>query len=396
MDYRFSQKMSTMKPSVIREILKLSSDPSVISFSAGNPASETFPTEKIAAITADALAVDPVKCLQYSVSEGYPPLREELVRWLGQDYGIDFSHNSLLVTSGAQQGIDLVTKCLVDEGDTILVEKPTFLGALNTFRSYNANLVGVEMEDDGVDLASLEQAIRSSHNPRFFYVIPTFQNPSGIVTSLAKRQGILEICRRYGVLVLEDNPYGDLRISGQPVPTIKSLDETGRDVIYLGSFSKLLAPALRVGYTVADDALMAKLVVAKQTTDVHSNSLAQIICAEFLTRWDVHDHIALLQEVYRKKAGVMCSALDTYLGGKVTYQKPQGGLFIWCTLPEQIDMPTFCKEAVKAGVAVVPGNAFYVNEEETCHSFRVNYSTPTDQQIVDGVQILAKIVENSL
>ena len=302
MSYPISHKMSTLKPSVIREILKYSSDPNVISFAAGNPASETFPVEKIAAITADILQKDPTAALQYSLSEGYPALRTTLERWLAQDYGIDFSDNTLLITSGAQQGIDLVTKCLCDEGDTVLVEKPTFIGALNTFRSYGAQLAPVELEEDGLSLASLQAAWEGAHNPRFLYVIPTFQNPSGVVTSLQKRRAILDFARAHDLLILEDNPYGDLRIDGEPVPTIKSLDRGGDRVIYLGSFSKILAPALRVGFVVARDELASKLAVAKQTTDVHSNSLAQIICNEFLTRWDVGEHIAGLQATYRKKA----------------------------------------------------------------------------------------------
>ena len=192
---------------------------------------------------------------------------------------------------------------------------------------------------------------------------------------------------------MEDNPYGDLRIDGEPVPTIKSLDRGGDRVIYLGSFSKILAPALRVGFVVARNELASKLAVAKQTTDVHSNSLAQIICNEFLTRWDVNEHIAGLQATYRKKAQTMCEAIDRYLAGKVTYRKPQGGLFLWCTLPDEIDMLDFCERCVKAGLALVPGNAFYTDESQPCHSFRVNYSTPSAEEIVKGVQIMAEIVK---
>ena len=393
MSYPISHKMSTLKPSVIREILKYSSDPNVISFAAGNPASETFPVEKIAAITADILQKDPTAALQYSLSEGYPALRTTLERWLAQDYGIDFSENTLLITSGAQQGIDLVTKCLCDEGDTVLVEKPTFIGALNTFRSYGVQLAPVELEDYGLSLQSLRSAWEGAHNPRFLYIIPTFQNPSGVVTSLQKRQAILDFAHAHDLLILEDNPYGDLRIDGEPVPTIKSLDRGGDRVIYLGSFSKILAPALRVGFVVARNELASKLAVAKQTTDVHSNSLAQIICNEFLTRWDVNEHIAGLQATYRKKAQTMCEAIDRYLAGKVTYRKPQGGLFLWCTLPDEIDMLDFCERCVKAGLALVPGNAFYTDESQPCHSFRVNYSTPSDEEIVKGVQIMAEIVK---
>ena len=392
MNYTVSDNMKQMKPSIIREILKYSGTPGMVSFAAGNPASETFPTETILNIATQVLETEPSSVLQYSVSEGYPPLRAEVKRWLDDDYGISSDGYDLLITSGAQQSLDLITKVLCNRGDVILAERPSFVGALNCFRSYGVKLYDVPMEPDGMVLAVLEEQI-IAHKPKFLYVIPNFQNPTGYTTSLEKRRGILEICKKYNVPIVEDNPYGDLRFAGEAVPSIKSLDNGGNQVIYLGSFSKILAPGIRVGYVLAPKEIFGALTVGKQCTDVHTTALSQVICHRFLTETDMKAHVEKLCNVYRRKANLMMDQIKQKCGDKLQFVPVEGGLFLWATLPRHIDMMAFCEEAVKRGVAMVPGNALFCDDSAPCSSVRLNYSTPSDEDIVKGVDIIATLLK---
>ncbi|MBQ1236736.1 MAG: PLP-dependent aminotransferase family protein [Oscillospiraceae bacterium] len=387
MKYQFSQKIDSLQPSAIREILKATADPSVISFAAGNPAPEAFPVETVQKIAAEILQENPVLALQYSVTEGYTPLRDRLAVHVKERYGIGQDFDQVLVVSGAQQGICLTAHCLVDDGDTIICESPSFIGSLNAFRSFRSQLVGVEMDDDGINIEKLEAALKANPRTKFIYTIPNFQNPTGITMSLEKRKEVYRLALQYGVMILEDNPYGELRIKGEPVPTIKSLDTEGI-VIYCGSFSKVLSPGLRVGYVVAPREIVAKLTVAKQCADVHTTILSQLICDKFLAEYDFDAHIKGLQDIYRKKANLMIGEIDKKFNPAVSHTDPEGGLFLWCTLPEGADMMAFCQAAVENHVAVVPGTAFLTDESEPTRSVRLNYSTPTDEQIVKGIDIL--------
>lgn len=390
MQYQFSDKISTLQPSAIREILKFTADPEVIPFAAGNPAPEAFPSQLIADITADILSTQPIAALQYSVTEGYPPLREMLKSMLKDRYSIGREFDDLITVSGAQQGIELACKVLCNEGDVIICERPTFIGTLNSFKSYNARLIGIDVQGSGIDLDKMEQTLQQN-KVRLIYVIPNFQNPSGRTMDLATRKGIYALAKKYGAMILEDNPYGDLRFAGEDIPSIKSFDEDGI-VIYCGSFSKVLAPGLRVGYVCAPAPVVQKIVVAKQAADVHTTILSQMICAQFLTRINFDDHIARLREIYRKKCTLMLDCMDAGFQGKVTYTRPEGGLFLWCTLPDGADMMGFCSTAVQRKVAVVPGSAFMPSSDDHTVSFRMNYSTPTDDQIVKGIEILSKLI----
>ncbi|PHV71683.1 GntR family transcriptional regulator [Sporanaerobium hydrogeniformans] len=391
MNYLFSNRMSGLQPSAIREILKMSSDPSVISLAAGNPAPEAFPKEEIAAISQEILTNNPIAALQYSLTEGYPALRDTLKDFVASRYGIGKSFDELIVVSGAQQGMELTCKVLCNEGDTVICEDPSFIGSLNSFRSYKANLVGVEMEEDGMNMAALEKAVDANPNTRFIYVIPNFQNPTGKTMSYEKRKALYEIAKARHLIILEDNPYGDLRFAGEDIPSIKSMDTEGI-VIYVGSFSKVLAPGMRVGYLVGHQEIVAKIIVAKQCTDVHSNILAQMICHEFMTTRDMAGHLQKLKAIYKHKCELMLGEMDKHFAKCVTYTRPQGGLFIWCTLPDGVDMVEFCTRAVKEyKVAVVPGSAFSIVEGTPTQSFRMNFSTPTDEQIIKGIEILGKM-----
>ena len=396
MDYKFSDKVSKLQASAIREILKFTSDPEVISFAAGNPAPEAFPKEKIAEISAELLENDPILALQYSVTEGYSPLRDFLKDWLGSKHCFHPEFDELIVTSGGQQANELSCKVLLNEGDTLLCESPSFIGSLNAFRSYNVNIVGVDMDDDGINLEKLENALKTEKNVRVLYLIPNFQNPTGRTMSLEKRKAVYELACKYDFIILEDDPYGELRFAGEFLPSIKSLDTEGR-VIYSSTFSKLISPGFRTGFVSAPEPIIRKIIVCKQVSDVHSNIWAQVVSHRFMTAIDRDEHFKKLRGIYKNKCELMCGCIDSGFSKKITYIKPEGGLFIWCTLPEGCDMNSFCKRAVSEyKIAVVPGNSFSIDENEVSRSFRLNYSTPTNEQIKKGMDILSKMTKELL
>ena len=392
MNYTFADNINGLKPSAIREILKLSSQPGIIPFSAGNPAGEAFPAKEIAEISNAVLQNDPAMALQYSVTEGYAPLREYMADYMNKKYSVGTEDDDIIITSGAQQVMNLVTKVFVNTGDTIICEDPSFIGSLNAFRSFGANLVGVPVQADGIDINALEEAIKTSNNVRFLYTIPNFQNPSGITMSLEKRKAVYELCKKYGVLILEDNPYGEIRFSGEDIPTIKSMDTDGI-VIYAGSFSKVLSPGMRVGYAIANKEIIAKLTVCKQTDDVHTTLWSQIISHKFLTEYDFEAHLEKIRAIYRRKANLCMQLADEHLKPMVDYYPVEGGLFLWCKLPEKVDMMDFTMKALENKVAVVPGTAFSVDTTAKSDRIRINYSTPSDEQIINGMEILGKILK---
>lgn len=391
MNYIFSDKIAGLKASAIREILKFTADPSVTSFAAGNPAPEAFPIDAINEISAKLLKDNPILALQYSITEGYTPLREIMKERMTKENNYRSEIDDLIITSGAQQANELSCKVMLNEGDTLICEAPSFIGSLNSFKSYNVNLVGVELEEDGINLEKLEETIKASKNVKLLYLIPNFQNPTGLTMSFEKRKAVLALAEKYDFLILEDNPYGYLRISGEDIPSIKSMDTNGR-VIYTGSFSKIIAPGLRVGYVSAPKEIVQKIVVCKQVADVHSNIWAQSVCYEFLTKYDFDQHLKDLKEIYKKKCNLMLDNIAKNFSSKIAYTKPEGGLFIWCTLPEGSDMMGFCAKAVQEyKIAVVPGTAFMISERDVTHSFRINFSTPTDEQIIKGCATLGKL-----
>ncbi|MDD6175458.1 MAG: PLP-dependent aminotransferase family protein [Firmicutes bacterium] len=392
MEYQFSDRVQNLKPSAIREIFKYAADPSVVSLSAGNPAPEAFPSEQIAEISAKILKEHPVDALQYSLTEGYPALRQTIRDYMKRTHGIGRDFDDVLVTSGAQQVMDLLTKSLCNAGDVVLCEAPSFVGSLNTFRSYQVKLHGVPMDSDGMNMDALEKALQEEKHVKFIYTIPNFQNPTGRTMSLAKRRRMYELAKQYKVMILEDNPYGDLRFAGEDLPSIKSFDEDGI-VVYAGTFSKVIAPGIRVGFALLPSPVMNKMVVCKQGEDVHTNIWAQMIVNEFMTKYDYDAHLLSLKQIYKKKAEFTMGLFDRYILPKVQYEPIQGGLFIWCTLPDGADMPKFCKEAVLRKVAVVPGNAFLTDENLPCLSFRTNYTTPTDEQLEKGIRILGQLID---
>ena len=389
MDYKFANRIGGLKPSAIREILKVTQDPSVISFAAGNPAPDAFPAAEMKAIADDLFENRYAYALQYGVSEGYDPLRKLTAQRLREKFNIGTPDDDVLILSGGQQGMDLTAKAFLGEGDTIITESPSFIGSLNCFRSYGAHLVGVPMEADGINVELLEKALQTEKNVKLLYLIPTFQNPTGRVMSIEKRKKVLELASRYDVVIIEDNPYYELRYSGEQVPTLKSMDTEGR-VIYVGSYSKVLAPGIRLGFVCANKTVAAKLTVVKQVSDVHSNLFFQMIAAEYISRYDFDAHIAEVCDIYRKKRDVMADALNRYCADSLSFEIPDGGLFLWCDMKRGGDGTELCKHSGAKGVAAVPGCAFSVDESEIVPAIRLNFSLPSYEQLEKGCQLLGE------
>lgn len=399
MRYSFSNKIANLKPSAIREILKAPATPETISFAAGNPAPESFPVDDMARISASIYTEMPTSALQYGATDGYTPLREAISVRQKKKFNIgrsvadgDAFDDTTIIVSGGQQGIELACKVFCNEGDAIICENPTFIGALNAFRSNGVTPIGVTLEDDGMNIDELEAAIKNNPRAKLVYVIPNFQNPAGICTSLEKRKKIYEIAKKHSLMILEDNPYGELRFAGEDIPSIKSFDEDGI-VIYCSTFSKILSAGMRVGFVIAPDEVASKMVVSKQTSDVHTNLFFQILCHRYMTECDLDGHIKDIQAIYRHKCALMLEALDKYMPESIRYTRPEGGLFVWCTMPENADSDAFVREATKNNIRVVPGATFNCDTEAPSKSFRLNFSTPSDEQIVEGIKALGTIAE---
>ena len=390
MQINVSNRVSTLKPSAIREIFKSLTDPSVISFAAGNPSPESFPVDAMQKFANDIFEKQSTTALQYSITEGYIPLRQEILKRQKEKFGIGKDFDTVLVMTGGQQGIEHTCKVLCNEGDTIICEEPTFIGALNAFRSNGVTPVGVTLEDDGMNTTELENTIRNTPNARLIYIIPNFQNPAGICTSLEKRVKIYEIARKYGLMILEDNPYGELRFAGEDIPSIKSFDDEGI-VIYCSTFSKILSAGMRVGFVIAPDEVASKMVVSKQTSDVHTNLFFQILCHRYMTECDLEGHIEEIRDIYRHKCNLMLECLEREMPECIRFTRPEGGLFIWCTLPDGVDANAFIKAATERNVRIVPGATFNCDTEASSQSFRLNYSTPSDEQIIKGVKVIGEI-----
>lgn len=393
MEFNFSNKVQALKPSAIREIFKSLTNPNVISFAAGNPSPLSFPVEKLKVLADKIFEESAASSLQYGITEGYTPLREQVADRLKSKFNTGRDFDETIIVSGGQQGIDLTCKVLCNEGDTVVCENPSFIGALNAFRSYGVNLKGLDVGDDGIDPEELENLLKTDKKVKLIYLIPTFQNPAGITMSLEKRKAVLAVAKKYNVPILEDNPYGELRFGGTDIPTIKSMDNEGI-VIYCGSFSKILSAGMRVGFLCGHKELIQKIVVVKQTNDVHTNLFFQMLCSRFISEYGLDDHIAGIKRLYRDNCMTMLSEMDAKFPENVKYTRPEGGLFLWVTMPESVDMNEFIKKTVAAEVAVVPGATFLPDTGMVSHSFRMNYSMPTKDQIIKGVGILADVMKN--
>ena len=387
MDYTsyMADRVKSMKGSAIREMFKRMADPSIISLAGGNPASELFPGDELSKIAGKVLMTSPTLALQYGTTDGYPKMRECAAERARKVNAIT-ENDSVLIMTGANQGIDLTAKAILNKGDKIVVESPSFIGSLNAFRTYEAQLVGVKVEDDGMSMEGLEEVLKSDPSIKIVYTIPTFQNPTGTTMPLHKRKKMLELASKYDVLILEDNPYGDLRFKGEEVPTIKSLDTEGR-VIYAGSFSKILSPGMRLGYLVAPAPLAEKIEVLKQVNDVHTPMLTQLMCVEFMKKYNIDDYIAKNRELYGKKCACMVEAMEKYFPkGKVKWVVPDGGIFLWCECTTITDISPVVEKCLEKKVAIVPGSNFAIDMNEPSNMFRLNFSSATLENIEEGIR----------
>lgn len=388
-----ADRITSLKASAIREIFKMVGSSDIISFAGGIPSPELFPTKEFTELFGKIMSEKGRQALVYGITEGYAPLIKTVSDMLGGN-GILHETDSVVITTGAQQAIDLTAKSMVNDGEGIIVEEPSFIGSLNSFRSYNARLFGVEMDSDGINIEKTEQILKSE-NIKLIYTIPTFQNPMGVTMSAEKRKQLLELAEKYDCYIIEDNPYGDLRFAGEAVAPIKTMDKNGR-VIYVGSFSKTLSPGLRVGFVACHRDIMDRIVVAKQVNDVHTPLINQMLVEEYIENYDYDAHVKAGCELYGRKCALMLDSMEKYFPDCVSYTRPEGGIFLWCTMPKGTDSKEIFKKAVENKVAFVPGSTCMVDIDAPSNCFRLNYSTATDEAIEKGIEILGRILHEEL
>lgn len=394
----FSASARVMTRSLIRELLKLTRRGGIISFAGGLPDPATFPVEELKQITVDVLTQQPQLALQYGPTEGDVNLKDQLIPWMAKD-GIQVTRDQILITVGSQQGLDLAGRVFVDPGDAVIVELPSYMAGLQVFRSYRAQLIGVPQDAEGMRTDLLEQTLarlrREGRRPKFIYVVPDFQNPSGVTMTEARRRMLLELARAYGTLVVEDSPYRELRFEGTSPPPLASLDREGR-VVFVSTFSKTLAPGLRVAWMAASEELIRRFVTAKQGVDLCCPAFTQAIAAEFCARGHIYRHLPQITVLYRKKRDIMLRALEREMPPGVTWTKPEGGLFLWITLPDGMDTEHLLRAAVEdEGVAYVVGSGFHADGGGK-NAMRLNFSFPSDEHIEEGIRRLARLVKKHL
>ena len=398
---RYAQRTQRMQSSAIRELLKLTERPEMISFAGGLPAPEVFPVAEFQVASQSILGQHSPQALQYSTTEGYRPLREMIARHTAR-YGIHIEPENILITSGSQQALDLIGKIFINPGDRLLVEKPTYAGALQAWNAYQADYISIALDDEGMQTDTLEAALRAG--PKFIYVLPNFHNPAGVTLALDRRQRLVELADRYGVPLIEDDPYGQLRYEGEHLPPLVVLDGQlqGREgipysgnVLYLSTFSKTLAPGLRLGWVVAPAEVVQRLVQAKQGVDLHTSTFAQMIAFEVARGGFLDRHVRFIRTVYRERRDAMLAALQKYVPAAVHWTTPQGGLFLWVTLPEPMDATEILQAAIAENVAFVPGASFFADGSGR-NTFRLNFSNAEPARIDEGIRRLGIVLERAL
>jgi len=400
---RYARRTKGITSSQIRELLKITQKPGMISFAGGLPAPEVFPIERFEEACHKVLTQQAASALQYGATEGYEPLRELIANNMAR-YGINAKAENVLITSGSQQALDLIGKLFINAGDRVLVEAPTYLGALQAFNIYGAEYVSVPVDDDGLRTDLVERPLRSG--PKFMYILPNFQNPAGTTLSEGRRHQLVLLADRYGIPIVEDDPYGQLRYEGEHLPPLVVLDRENlrRDdgysignVIYLSTFSKTLAPGLRLGWIVAPPEIIGKLAQLKQGADLHTSTFTQFVAYEVARDGFLDKHVKLIRQVYRERRDVMLQALRENFPPMVTWTHPKGGLFLWVTLPEGLDMQAIFQSAIEHNVAFVPGNSFYANDSrEGSRHMRLNFSNAAPEQIREGIGRLATAVKSHM
>ena len=399
--HRYAQRTKSAKSSIIRELLKLTQRPEVISFGGGLPAPEVFPVARFQEACHRVLSTQASTALQYGPTEGYRPLRELIVAHMAR-YGILAGVDNILITAGSQQALDLIAKLLINRGDRILVESPTYLGALQAFGLMGAEYVTVPADDDGMQTCNMEQALRSG--PKFMYVLPNFQNPGGTTLSRARRDELVALSDKYGIPIIEDDPYGQLRYEGEHITPLVVLDRINLDrddgyklgnVIYLSTFSKVLAPGLRVAWIVAPAEVIAKLAQLKQSTDLHTSTFTQMVTYEAARDGFIDEHVKLIRATYKERRDAMLAALHDFFPPEVSWTHPQGGLFVWVTMPPGIDSSRLLDVALRQNVAFIPGDPFFPDGDPGSH-MRLNFSNAQPEMIREGIRRLSIAVAHEL
>ncbi|MBI3162418.1 MAG: PLP-dependent aminotransferase family protein [Chloroflexi bacterium] len=402
-EYRYAHRIQKMGSSVIRELLKLTEQPDIISFAGGLPAPEVFPVKEFQDACNQVLSDHGAQALQYSTTEGYLPLREMITRH-SERFGVKVSAENILITSGSQQALDFIGRLFINRGDYIVVESPTYLGALQAWNAYGAQYISIPSDEDGMIMDHLEEALRIG--PKFIYILPNFQNPSGSTLSLERRKRLVILADQYGVPIVEDDPYGQLRYDGEHIPSVATLDSRYRydnndggeytgNVIYLSTFSKLLAPGLRLAWVIAPPQVIRKLVMTKQAADLHTSSFNQHVAYQVGKGGFLDEHVKVIRATYKERRDVMLELMDELFPREVQWTKPQGGMFLWGILPEHVDAAEVLKVAVQRKVAFVPGAAFHPNGGGA-NTMRINFSFSNPENIREGISRLALTLKEAL
>ena len=384
--FKYSKRVPADGTDAVGGILQAAADPKIISFAGGLPAPELFPVKEMKAAVDKVFEEHGQEAMQYGAAKGVTALREVIQQHVKEKEDVDSELDNVLVTTGSEQALDLVGKAFVDPGDTVLVEQPTYLCALDVFRSYGANFASVEMDEDGMKMDALEEALKANPNTKLIYTVPNFQNPTGRTMTEERRKQLAELAEKYDVYVLEDNPYGEIRFAGQHVPAVKSFDKSGH-VLYMSTFSKTLAPGFRLGWLVADEDVVNKLTVLKQSADLHTDNLAQFAVAQFFADNDVDAHVKEISALYGKRKDLMLEGIKKYFPEGVKYTDPEGGMFLWVEVPGVDDTVELFKECLEHDVAFVPGDPFFAGEVQP-GAFRLNYSNMKEDQIEVGLKRL--------
>ena len=390
MEYRYAGRLSNIRASEIRELLKLTERPEVISFAGGLPASELFPIQEIKEVNDYVLDCCGEQALQYTTTEGFQPLRRWIAERMNSRLGTSFDEDNIMITHGSQQALDLTGKVFLEEGDVVLCESPTYLAAISAFRAYGCRFAEVETDEDGMVISRLEKALEENPEAKLIYIVPDFQNPTGRTWSLARRRQLAELSAKYNVVVIEDNPYGELRYEGDFLPSVKSFDKEG-NVLCTGTFSKIFCPGYRIGWIAGEKEVIRKYVLVKQGVDLQCNTVAQMVISSFLEKYNIDDHIDKIREVYHRRRDAAVDSIERFFPDNIKYTKPEGGLFLWVELDVTVGTTKLLEKCLEQDVAFVPGDSFYPNSGKT-NTMRINFSNTQEEKIVEGIRRIGNAI----
>lgn len=394
MNFNYAERMSNLKASEIREILKVTQRPEVISFAGGLPAPELFPVEAIKEVNRIVLEEDGQNALQYTTTEGYNPLRKWCAQRMNERLGTNFDYENILLTNGSQQALDLTGKVFLNKGDFVLCESPTYLAAISAFKAYECNFIEVPTDDEGMIPNELENILSTIEKIKVIYVVSEFQNPTGRTWSIERRRFLAKMAEKYNVIIIEDNPYGELRFEGEALPSVKSFDKSDH-VLCCGTFSKIFCPGYRIGWIAGHKEIIQKYVLVKQGTDLQCNTIAQRDIAKYLELYDINEHIEKIRKVYKERRDLALEIMDKEFPKGIKYTKPQGGLFMWIELPEDINARDVLEKCLERNVAFVPGGSFFPNGGHE-NTFRINFSNMPNNRIIDGIKCIAEVLKEYL